>query len=63
MTTTTIWILVIIAIFLGIYDISVIAKYGVKQSISYLIYNLARQYPAIPFLIGFLMGHLFFPIL
>ena len=58
----TITVLVSVAVLLLMYDIFVIARYGVKQSISYVVYSLSRQYPIIPFAFGFLMGHLFFPI-
>jgi hypothetical protein len=33
-----------------------------NSSISYTIQNLSGKYPVIPFAVGFLCGHWFFPI-
>lgn len=41
------------------YDIWVIIKRGVDQSISWQMYQIAKAYPVIPFALGVLMGHLF----
>jgi hypothetical protein len=46
------------------YDIYAVTK-G-KSTISWIIFDTSRRWPVVPFLsgfiIGFLMGHLFFPI-
>lgn len=46
------------------YDIHAVVK-G-KATISWIIFDTSRRWPVVPFLsgfiIGFLMGHLFFPI-
>lgn len=41
------------------FDFWIIAKSGKKESISAHIIRLSHQYPSIPFLIGFVCGHLF----
>lgn len=50
--------------FLVVYDIYAAIK-G-KVTISWSVFEISRKWPVIPFLsgfiIGFLMGHLFFPI-
>jgi hypothetical protein len=60
---TFIW-LVATFFLLIIYDIYAVTK-G-KSTISWIVFNTSRHWPVIPFLsgfiIGFLMGHLFFPI-
>lgn len=46
------------------YDIYAVIKN--KPTVSWIIFDTSRRWPVIPFLagfmIGFLMGHLFFPI-
>jgi hypothetical protein len=60
---TFIW-LVVTFFLLIIYDIYAVTK-G-KSTISWIVFDTSRRWPVIPFLsgfiIGFLMGHLFFPI-
>ena len=60
---TFIW-LVVTFFLLIIYDIYAVTK-G-KSTISWIVFDTSRRWPVIAFLsgfiIGFLMGHLFFPI-
>jgi hypothetical protein len=60
---TFIW-LVVTFFLLIVYDIYAVTK-G-KPTISWIVFNTSRRWPVIPFLsgfiIGFLTGHLFFPI-
>jgi type III secretory pathway component EscT len=58
MNITLLFIAVVIAA-IAIFDVWVIAKKGKKESISAHIIRLSHQYPSIPFLVGFVAGHLF----
>jgi TctA family transporter len=58
MSITLIFIFLIIAA-IAIFDVWVIIKKGKQQSISAYIIRWSKQYPSIPFLIGFVAGHLF----
>ena len=42
-----------------VFDIYIILKKGAPASISAYIIRASRKHPSIPFLIGFLAGHLF----
>jgi hypothetical protein len=44
---------------IALFDIWAIWKYGPASTVSAVVTEWARSYPALPFLIGFLMGHLF----
>lgn len=60
METSLTTIVVVIAVCaLSLFDIVVLTKNGIKATISYLLFTSAQKYPAIPFALGFLMGHLF----
>jgi hypothetical protein len=48
-----------IVLAIAIYDIYVLWKDGVKSTISVRILNWSIKYPVIPFVFGFVMGHLF----
>jgi hypothetical protein len=58
---TSLVILAIIVI-IAIYDVFAIAKGGTEASISHTLQVWAYKYPAMTFSIGFVMGHLFWPI-
>jgi hypothetical protein len=55
----TILILVTIGVLLGVYDIWVAWDSGATATISWMIWQTSKQYPALAFGIGFLCGHLF----
>lgn len=55
---TLVFVLLIVFI-IAVFDIYVILKKGKYHSISAFIIRSSRQYPSIPFLIGFVCGHLF----
>lgn len=55
----TLAIVGIVAVFLIAYDVWVIIKRGVDQSISWQMYLLAQRYPVVPFALGVLFGHLY----
>lgn len=44
-----------------IFDIFLVVKKGWKETISFQVYILSRDNPIIPFAIGVVMGHLFWP--
>lgn len=55
----TLAVVAIFSVILIAYDVWVILKKGVNESISWKMYTAAEAYPIIPFAIGILMGHLF----
>jgi len=44
---------------IAIFDIYIIAKKGKTESISAHLIRYAKKFPSIPFLFGFVAGHLF----
>jgi hypothetical protein len=58
MNATLIFIAIIIILIVA-FDFYIIIKKGKKESISAHIIRLSHEYPSIPFLLGFLCGHLF----
>ena len=58
MTKTVIFIFILVASVV-LFDIFIIAKMGSQESISAYIIRWAHEYPSIPFLTGYLAGHLF----
>ena len=48
-----------LVVFIAAYDFYIIYKKGKKESISAWIIRLSHKYPSIPFLLGFVCGHLF----
>tara|TARA_R110000850_G_scaffold120956_1_gene238667 strand:+ start:217 stop:423 length:207 start_codon:yes stop_codon:yes gene_type:complete len=57
MSKTVIFILFMVASIV-IFDFYIIAAEGVQESISAYIIRWSHEYPSIPFLVGFVMGHL-----
>ena len=55
---TTIFILSI-GVLIAAFDVFIIVKKGKYHSISANIIRASHKYPSIPFLLGFLCGHLF----
>lgn len=55
-TTWVIWAAV--GLLLG-YDLFVLMRYGIDGTISAVVMRATVRWPAIPFALGFLMGHLF----
>ncbi len=43
-----------------IYDVIIVLKKGGSATISWQMWSISKQYPVIPFAIGFIMGHIFF---
>lgn len=55
----TMIILIVVPIFLAIFDVYIIMKKGKKESISAYIIRGSKKYPLIVLLFGILLGHLF----
>lgn len=57
---TRIFIFVTVAV-IAIYDVWVISKGGPETSISVMMQKWAYEFPPFTFIMGFVMGHLFWP--
>jgi len=55
----TIAFVILLVLIIAIFDFWIIAKKGKYESISAHIIRASHKYPSIPFLIGFVCGHLF----
>jgi hypothetical protein len=54
----TVAFIIFLVVIIAIFDVYIIAKKGKQESISAHIIRMSHQYPSIPFLIGFVAGHL-----
>jgi len=52
-------IVILTAVLLGLYDIFAIYMWGGNMTISWQLYTMGQNYPAIPFGFGFLFGHIY----
>lgn len=59
-TTVVAWIIFAIVGLIFVIDAYLALRYGPKGTISDLLINWGHQYPIVPFLFGFFMGHLWF---
>lgn len=57
----TVWILVAMLVLASVVDVYQSIYKGPQATISATVWELSRRYPALPFLIGFLCGHLLWP--
>lgn len=55
----TVYFILSVIVLIGVYDIYVIYTAGTEASISNTMIVWAYKYPSFPFLMGFVMGHLF----
>jgi type III secretory pathway component EscT len=55
----TIIFIAIVVVSIAVFDIYIIIKKGKYESISAHIIRASHKHPSIPFLIGFVAGHLF----
>jgi hypothetical protein len=55
----TLGFIVAMVVIIAIFDVWVIAKKGKQESISAHLIRISHKHPSIPFLLGFLCGHLF----
>ena len=58
--TTQVTLLTVAALF-GAYDIWAIATAGYDASVSVVVLDWSRRAPVLPFAVGVLVGHLFWP--
>jgi hypothetical protein len=54
----TIAFIIFLVVIIAVFDVWVIAKKGKQESISAHIIRLSHKHPSIPFLVGFVAGHL-----
>jgi len=52
-------VVIIVAVLLGAYDLYALWRWGIGGTISVVVLEASKRWPAIPFGLGFLMGHLF----
>lgn len=56
------WFILLVIVGVTIFDIVALLVGGIDATISVTMYNLSRQYPIIPFALGVIAGHLFWPV-
>lgn len=54
----TIIFMIILVVAVAVFDVVIIAKKGKHESISAHLIRASHKYPSIPFLIGFVAGHI-----
>ena len=52
-------VIIILAVLIALYDLFALWRWGIEGTISVVVLEASRRWPAIPFGLGFLMGHLF----
>lgn len=52
---------VVVVLLVGVYDLIALTAWGVEATVSRVLLGGGAVVPAIPFAIGFVMGHLFWP--
>lgn len=55
------WFMVIIAAVITVFDVWTLSTQGYETTISWQTLVISKQWPVVPFLLGFLAGHLVFP--
>ena len=62
-TTRKITVILLLTLVVGLifFDFWAVGQGGFEATISRVIYDTAREWPILPFLGGFLCGHLFWP--
>ena len=61
MKNLTGYIIVATILIIGAYDIYVLIQGGLEATISHVTLTAATSYPIIPFAVGVICGHLFWP--
>lgn len=59
MDSLTLSVVSLAILFLLIYDVWTVLKRGSNTTISVQVYSFSKEYPMVPFLIGFVFGHIF----
>ena len=61
MNITQAFIIALIAV-IAAFDAGVVYVWGQEQSISRHLYNISVAYPIVPFAVGVVVGHVFWPV-
>ena len=57
----TIGLIILVAVACVLYDLFAYERWDETATISYVMFNLACRHPIIPFALGAIFGHLFWP--
>lgn len=57
----TTWLLFVILVMVGAYDIYAGWMFGNDATISVYVLLIARRWPVLPLIVGLVLGHLFWP--
>lgn len=60
--TITVWILAVLVAAIALLDVGLIATRGYEATISWTLHAWSKELPVIPFIFGFVGGHLFWAI-
>lgn len=55
------WLLLVFALIIAASDLALLLTGGVEKTYSREILSLSKQFPVIPFVCGFVAGHVFWP--
>lgn len=62
MSMITAWLLLAVLVMVGIWDVYTLLYGESGQSVSQYLHRLATAWPILPFAVGVLIGHLFWPV-
>jgi len=54
----TAWLLYLLILAVGTYDVIIAWRYGPRATVSHVVLRFSREYPILPFLAGVVLGHL-----
>ena len=57
----TVGFIVLVVALITLYDVWTLWRRGYNTTVSWNLYIIARRFPIVPFLVGLLVGHLWFP--
>jgi hypothetical protein len=57
----TFYVLIATTTALAMYDLFAVLRAGPHSSISAVLYYVAKEHPIVPFVLGVLLGHVFWP--
>jgi uncharacterized membrane-anchored protein YhcB (DUF1043 family) len=55
----TYWFIAVVVVVIAVFDVYVILDAGKESSVSQVLIELSYEYPSLTFMMGFVMGHLF----
>ena len=56
------WVLALAVLILALYDIAIFSLAGREATFSCVLRDLARSHPTVPFVFGYLAGHLWWSL-